>query len=79
VSALVAMRRLFLALALGALTPPGLCAQTAPGPAAVWRRGIRRGDTLISLACASLTDPREWRTVARLTPPAAAGVLLVSM
>jgi hypothetical protein len=67
VSALVAMRRFLLALALGALTPPAaLAAQTAPGPDDVWRCVIRRGDTLISLGRAYLTDPREWRTVARL-------------
>jgi hypothetical protein len=61
------MRRILLALALCALTPFPLFAQTAPtSPDGVWRCVIRQGDTLIGLGRAYLRDPREWRTIARL-------------
>jgi hypothetical protein len=61
------MRRLFLALALGALTPFSLSAQTTPTqPEGVWRCVIRPGDTLIGLGRAYLRNPQEWRTIARL-------------
>lgn len=61
------MRRFLLALALSALTPLRLSAQTAPAPAdAVWRCVIREGDTLIGLGRAYLQDPRDWRAIARL-------------
>lgn len=61
------MRRIFLALALGALTPQPVPAQSAlPQPEDVWRCIIRQGDTLISLSRAYLRDPQEWRTIARL-------------